>query len=91
MGGNICAGLPGGAEITQKLLPRVWISAHDGDKDTKGLATVKTTITKFEREKVEDVVSPKSAGFPEKGSMATEVVVLKAGEELFLGPVRSIR
>lgn len=84
MGGNICSGLPGGAEIAQNLLTRVWISAHDGDKDTSGFATLQTTITKFEREKVEEIVSPKSAQFPSR--MATEVAVLKAGEEMFIGP-----
>lgn len=89
LGGNISAGLPGGVEIAQKLIPQVWISAHDGDKNTTGFATLQTTITKFDREKVEEIVSPKSAQFSSKTT--TEVAVLKAGEEMFLGPERSMR
>lgn len=32
LGGNICAGVPYGAEIASKLGARLWISAHDGEK-----------------------------------------------------------
>ncbi|KAI8953783.1 hypothetical protein F4801DRAFT_535479 [Xylaria longipes] len=39
LGGNICAGVPCGAEIASKLGARLWISAHDGEKDVRGLAT----------------------------------------------------
>ncbi|KAI0468668.1 hypothetical protein F4859DRAFT_197613 [Xylaria cf. heliscus] len=39
LGGNICAGVPYGAEIASKLGARLWISAHDGEKDVRGLAT----------------------------------------------------
>ncbi|KAK7952023.1 uncharacterized protein PG986_007751 [Apiospora aurea] len=36
LGGNICAGLPAGAEIARRLCARVWLSAHDGDKTVRG-------------------------------------------------------
>ncbi|KAI1828534.1 hypothetical protein F4861DRAFT_534957 [Xylaria intraflava] len=39
LGGNICAGVPSGAEIASNLGARLWISAHDGEKDVRGLAT----------------------------------------------------
>jgi hypothetical protein len=39
LGGNICAGVPYGAKIAAKLGARAWISAHDGEKNIRGLAT----------------------------------------------------
>jgi len=85
LGGNICAGFPGGVEIAQNLSARTWISAHDGDKDTKGWATVKINTQRYDRQEVEDVVSPRSAQFPDQRT-CTEVAVLGIGEELRLGP-----
>ncbi|KAK8083122.1 hypothetical protein PG996_001903 [Apiospora saccharicola] len=58
LGGNICAGLPAGAEIARRLCARVWLSAHDGDKDVKGLATGLLKTRKYGRDEVLDVVSP---------------------------------
>jgi len=83
LGGNICAGFPGGAEIAQKLLARCWISAHDGDKEVKGFASSKIMTKKFTREQVEEVVSPKSDKFPEQRT-GPDVVVLDVGEEIRL-------
>jgi len=83
LGGNICAGFPGGLEIAQNLCARAWISAHDGDKDTKGLATKKIVIEKYDREEVESVISPRSEKFPNKRP-GTEAVVLQPGEKIQL-------
>lgn len=85
LGGNICAGFPGGAEIAQNLLARAWISAHDGDKDTRGFASKKIETTRWEKEAIEEVVSPRKAEFEKMGrNEGTEVVVLASGEELRL-------
>lgn len=84
LGGNICSGFPGGLEIAQNLLARCWISAHDGDKETKGIATGRIQTTHFGKEEVEDIVSPRSAKFPERRT-GTEVAVLAVGEELTVG------
>lgn len=83
MGGNICAGFPGGLEIAQNLGAKVWISAHDGDKESKGFANNKITIQKYPREEVVSVVSPKSDRFPSRRT-GTEAVILEAGEEMML-------
>jgi hypothetical protein len=83
LGGNICSGFPGGLEIAQNLCARAWISAHDGDKDTKGIATKKIVVKKYDREEVESVISPRSEKFPNKRT-GTEAVVLKPGEEIQL-------
>ncbi|KAK8048985.1 hypothetical protein PG994_010715 [Apiospora phragmitis] len=58
LGGNICAGLPAGAEIARRLCARVWLSAHDGDKDVRGLATGLLKTRKYGRDEVLDLVSP---------------------------------
>jgi hypothetical protein len=76
--------MPGGQEIAQSLLARCWISAHDADKDTKGFASKKVVLEKYEKEVIEEVVSPRSDKFPER-RMGTEVVVLGAGEEIRVG------
>lgn len=83
MGGNICAGFPGGLQIVQNLLARAWISAHDGDKDISGFANAKIKIEKFEREEVESVISPRSEKFPDRRT-GTEAVILESGEEITL-------
>ena len=82
LGGQICNGFPGGLEIAQKLSARVWISAHDGDKEVKGFATLQIATTKFDREEVERVVSPRRDTFSEKEG--TRAVVLEVGENIVL-------
>jgi hypothetical protein len=86
LGGNICTGFPGGLEIAQNLCARAWISAHDGDKDIKGLATKKIVVEKYDREEVESVISPRSEKFPNR-RIGTEAVVLQPGEEIHLSNV----
>jgi hypothetical protein len=83
LGGNVCTGFPGGLEIAQNLCARAWISAHDGDKDVKGLATKKIVVEKYDREEVESVISPRSEKFPNR-RIGTEAVVLQSGEEIRL-------
>ncbi|TVY65594.1 hypothetical protein LSUE1_G007458 [Lachnellula suecica] len=83
LGGNICAGFPGGLEIAQKLCARAWISAHDGDKVTTGIATTKIKVERYDREAVESVISPRSEKFPNRRT-GTEAVVLDAGEDITL-------
>lgn len=85
MGGNICAGFPGGQEIAQSLLARYWISAHDGDKETRGFASRKLVTQHYEKEEIAEAVSPRSEKFPDR-RIGTEVVVLGVGEDLAIGP-----
>jgi hypothetical protein len=83
LGGNICSGFPGGLEIAQKLCAKSWISAHDGDKESTGFAVSKIVVEKYDREKVESIVSPRSEKFPNRRT-GTEAVVLQPGEEKHL-------
>lgn len=83
LGGNICSGFPTGRLIAENLCAKVWISAHDGEKDTTGVASLRLKQQKFEREHVESIISPRSEKFPER-KIGTEAVVLDAGEEMRL-------
>lgn len=85
LGGNICAGFPGGQEIAQSLLARYWISAHDGAKETRGFASKNLVTEHYEKEEIAEVVSPRSEKFPDR-RIGTEVVVLGVGEDLTIRP-----
>lgn len=99
LGGNICSGFPGGLQIAQNLCARVWVSAHDGEKEVKGIANGKLEVRKYDREEVESIVSPRSDRFPMsslgKGDVraisgkGTEVVVLGSGEEIRLSAINA--
>ncbi|KAI1498869.1 hypothetical protein F5X99DRAFT_392042 [Biscogniauxia marginata] len=56
LGGNVCAGVPTGAEIATKLGARIWVSAHDGEKDVRGLATGMLKTRRWGRDEVEGVL-----------------------------------
>ncbi|KAI9745323.1 MAG: hypothetical protein M1818_001603 [Claussenomyces sp. TS43310] len=83
LGGNICAGFPGGLDIAQSLLAGTWISAHDGIKETKGFASTRIMTRRFDRQEVENMVSPQSPESPR--GRGTEVVVLGVGQDIRLG------
>jgi hypothetical protein len=94
LGGNICAGMPIGAEIATRLGARVWVSAHDGEKEIRGLATGMLKTRKWQREEVMELVSPLGRGFRKDGEpsakkrdsaaggVGTEVLRLGSGQEV---------
>lgn len=87
LGGNICAGFPGGVEIARKLRAGTWISAHDENKDTTGIASKALIIRRWDRDKVEEEVRSMNdgVGIDEKGNGGgTKAVVLDVGEEIVL-------
>lgn len=88
LGGRVCNGMQSGVEIAQKLEARVWISAHDGDKEVSGASIKQLKISKHEKAEVEAVVSPTKEGFGDEP--ATRAVILDIGEEIPLSNV-SIR
>ena len=75
LGGNICAGAPTGLETATKLGARVWVSAHDGDKEIGGLMTKMLRVRRFEKGEVQRELN---AGGD--GCSATEVLALGVGE-----------
>ena len=78
LGGNISAGAPAGQETAMKLGARVWVSAHDGDKDVEGLMTKMLRARRYAREEVQRGLTPGGKrGF---GARETEVLMLGVGE-----------
>ncbi|KAI1383338.1 uncharacterized protein F4822DRAFT_420289 [Hypoxylon trugodes] len=99
LGGNICAGVPTGAEIATRLGARVWISAHDGEKDVRGLATGMLKTKRWTREEVEGALIPcEEVGKPgvdklahrrkssngSNGGVSTEIMRLGSGDEVLV-------
>ncbi|KAI1651809.1 uncharacterized protein F4817DRAFT_323713 [Daldinia loculata] len=96
LGGNICAGVPTGAEIATRLGARIWLSAHDGEKDVRGLATAMLKTKRWRREEVEGALDPREEGKPGKqklgharkgsnssiGGVTTEIMRLGSGDEV---------
>ncbi|KAI1806459.1 hypothetical protein F4811DRAFT_569046 [Daldinia bambusicola] len=98
LGGNISAGVPAGAEIATRLGARVWLSAHDGEKEVRGLATGLLKTRRWRREEVEGALDAgegrRSSGGKEKmgharkcssssgGGISTEIMRLGSGEEV---------
>lgn len=80
LGGNISFGAPAGQETALKLGARLWVSAHDGDKDIDGLMTKMLSSTKYAREDVQRGLTPR--GKAANGTGETEVVILETGEEI---------
>lgn len=75
LGGNICTGMPGGLEIARRLRAKVWISAHDGDKDVSGISTTQLVTTKYKRDDLE-----KALGSGD-GVVVTQALLLESGDE----------
>jgi hypothetical protein len=73
MGGNVNSGLLGGIEIAKNLMAKCWISAHDEEKDNRGLGVMKVVTRKHDIEEVRSM----AGGY-------TEVAALAVGEEKML-------
>lgn len=80
LGGNISTGLPGGIEIADKLLARVWVGAHDEDKDNTGLSVMKIVTRKYSAQEVQALVDKERKGT----KVGVEVKALDSGEEMWL-------
>lgn len=81
MGGNICAGAPGGMEIARNLFPKVWISAHDEEKYNSGLVVKNTKTTKYRKEDIEYRLNGRLAS--NKRQSSTTILKLESGAEHF--------
>ncbi|KAH7095293.1 hypothetical protein FB567DRAFT_25651 [Paraphoma chrysanthemicola] len=80
LGGNISTGSPGGLEIAQSLYARAWISAHDADKNNRGLAVKQTRIGQFAVNEVKRMLEEDVDGTRRKPGR-TAVVSLVPGQE----------
>lgn len=81
LGGNIIAGSPGGVQIARNLLARAWISAHDADKEDRGLSVKKIRKQKYTMEEIKTMLDSERARSKSKVRTETKVVILKSGQE----------
>lgn len=86
LGGTVVFGCEGGgAEIARGLMAKAWVSAHDEEKDDRGLAVWKTVTKRLGVEEVRRIL-----GAEEEGELSTrkgwrcEVRSLGAGEEMVI-------
>ncbi|KAI0539288.1 hypothetical protein GGR58DRAFT_512493 [Xylaria digitata] len=93
LGGNICAGVPYGAETASKLGARLWISAHDGEKDVRGLATGLLKTRRWRDEEIENALKYGNGGLgncqrtdqdKDVGKGDTKILRLECGEEILV-------
>lgn len=80
LGGNISAGSPGGFQIARSLYAQAWISAHDADKNNRGLSVMHTRIGKYAAEKIETMFHDQEEE-KRKRLMPIKLVTLASGEE----------
>ncbi|KAI1279190.1 hypothetical protein F5Y07DRAFT_397286 [Xylaria sp. FL0933] len=93
LGGNICAGAPHGAEIASKLGARLWISAHDGEKDVRGVATGLLKTRRWKDEEIKVALARGVSGLrnnqkagqdKEAQKSQTQILRLNCGEEILV-------
>ncbi|KAF2838544.1 hypothetical protein M501DRAFT_1004297 [Patellaria atrata CBS 101060] len=82
LGGNVAAGTPGGIEIAKSLLAKSWISAHDADKDNRGLSIKRINIKKYKADHIKAMLTAENgqSGSSDRGPK-TEVIDLAVGGE----------
>ncbi|KAF2252676.1 hypothetical protein BU26DRAFT_262011 [Trematosphaeria pertusa] len=80
LGGNISSGSPGGLQIARSLYAQAWISAHDADKNNRGLSVKQTRIGKYTMDQIERMLQG-SGEKRRKSSAHTKLVSLASGAE----------
>ena len=80
LGGNISAGSPGGLQIAQNLYAQAWISAHDADKDNRGLSVKQVRIGKYPSDEIRGMLQVDQK-YKRRTLSETKIVNLASGEE----------
>ncbi|KAB8532550.1 hypothetical protein FH972_025495 [Carpinus fangiana] len=84
LGGRIVDGGEAGAEIAKALNARVWVSAHDEEKQTSGWSVSRMKCVKMDVEDARALLRRSSDVKISKTANSTRVVELDSGEELLL-------
>lgn len=91
LGGNIMAGMEGGAEIARELMARCWISAHDEPKDDRGISVKKLRVTRISADDVRrHLWEGEHGSWLKKKGWTCDVRQLEPGREMFVGPQRDL-
>ncbi|EJT81911.1 hypothetical protein GGTG_01885 [Gaeumannomyces tritici R3-111a-1] len=62
LGGNILLGAPAGLETATALRARAWVSAHDGEKELRGIATALLKTKRYRRENIVEAAADDDSG-----------------------------
>jgi hypothetical protein len=90
LGGNIMTGMEGGADLARALMARCWISAHDEEKDDRGLSVMQLRVRRKSVEAVKNYLYASEDGaWLRKRGWDCEVRKLDAGAEMTMGPAKS--
>jgi hypothetical protein len=77
LGGNISAGSPGGMQIARSLYAQAWISAHDADKNNRGLSVKQTKIGKYAIDEIKRLLQQDE----KRKQNHTDIIALNSGED----------
>ncbi|KAL9095509.1 MAG: hypothetical protein Q9165_002380 [Trypethelium subeluteriae] len=81
LGGLVAAGAPAGIELARSLYAKYWISAHDEDKDNRGMATKKVKRRPYTVDEIEGLLRGDAVSIDKKKARCmTKVVRMDAGE-----------
>lgn len=84
LGGDICSGGGAGAETAARLGAHVWVSAHDADKDVRGLGTGLLRTRRWGREEIVAGILEGGGGGGGGGAGDVEILRLGSGEEVLV-------
>ena len=90
-GGNIMTGLEGGAAIARALMARCWISAHDEEKDDRGLSVKRLRVKRITAAEVRRALWQGEDGeWLKKKGWTCDVRSLDVGRDMVVGPTRDL-
>ena len=91
LGGNIMTGLEGGAAIARALMARCWISAHDEEKEDKGISVKRLKVKRIAAEQVRKFLWEGEEGeWLKKKGWCCDVRSLDVGKEMVIGQTRDL-
>jgi hypothetical protein len=90
-GGNIMMGMHGGAEIARALMARCWISAHDEEKDDRGLSVKRLRVKRITAAEVRrELWEGEEGEWLKKKGWTCDVRSLDVGKDMTVGPTRDL-
>lgn len=90
-GGNIMTGMDGGADIARALMARCWISAHDEEKDDRGLSVKRLRVKRITAKEVRRALWEGEEGeWLKKRGWTCDVRSLDVGTDMVVGPTRDL-
>lgn len=84
-------GMYGGADIARALMARCWISAHDAEKDDRGLSVKRLRVKRIAAEEVRRALWEGEEGeWLKKKGWTCDVRSLDIGKEMVVVPTRDL-